>query len=161
MLSAGQASVLYPIKKGIIFQLLHDPLLHPQEDLEGHDLQKLERLPPATKIHLRPDVAIDALLTLLSNADPSPSFISDLLSPIIPALYSLLYHLNKVKTSDPKLRESLHGMLSTWGKIVVASEGLEILWFIVRNGQEGGWKVDLEGHIRLLPEFVHFMILIL
>ncbi|KAF9451696.1 hypothetical protein P691DRAFT_723445 [Macrolepiota fuliginosa MF-IS2] len=152
MLSTNTAPLLLSVKKGIVFGLLHDPLVHVYDELEGHDLQNLERFPPATKIHLRPDVVIDALLKLLSNADPSPSFTSDLLSPVVAPLYSLLYRLNKVKTSDPKLKESLRGMLLTWGKIVTANEGIEILWSIIRDGQQGGWKIDLEGHIRLLPE---------
>jgi hypothetical protein len=91
-------------------------------------------------------------MTLLSNADPSPSFISDLLSPVTPALYSLLYCLDKVKTSDPNMKESLHGMLLTWGKIVTESQGVDTLLSITKNGQEGEWKIDLEGHIQLLPE---------
>jgi hypothetical protein len=154
MLREGEPPALhYSVKRSIILGLLHEPLQQVHDELDGHDLQQLEKLSPATKIHLLwADAAIEVLLVLLLNADPSPSFISEILSPIVPSLYSLLYHLDKIKTSDPKLKESLHGMLLTWGKIVTGSEGLEILWSIVKDGQEGGWKIDLEGHIRLLSE---------
>lgn len=152
MLCTDGTSVLHPVKAGILFSLLHGPLLHVQDGFKGGDLQQLKRSSKEGRVPLRPDVAINALLTLLSNADPSPTFISHLLAPIVPALYSLLYHLNRVKTSDPKLKESLHGMLLTWGKIAVASQGVETLWSIVRGGQQIGWKIDLEGHIWLLPE---------
>ncbi|KAJ3561227.1 hypothetical protein NP233_g10321 [Leucocoprinus birnbaumii] len=152
MLRAGDNPVSHSVKRSIIFGLLHDPLKNVREELDGHDLQQLERLPPGTQIHLRPDVAIEMLLALLSNADPSPSFISDLLSPVVPSLYSLLYHSNKVKTSDPLLKEALRGALKTWGKIVSGNEGVEVLWSIVRSGQQGGWKINLEGHILLLPK---------
>ncbi|KAF5364260.1 hypothetical protein D9756_000652 [Leucocoprinus leucothites] len=152
MLRAGDNPVLHSVKKTIILSLLHDPLKNAREELDGHDLQQLERLPPGVKVHLRPDAAIEVLLALLSNADPSPSFISGLLSPILPPLYSVLYHLNKVKTSDPHLKESLRGVLKTWGKIVSRNEGVETLWCIVKCGQKGGWKIGLDGHIQILPE---------
>jgi hypothetical protein len=143
---------LDPIKEKIIFNLLHDPLLHMQDELEGGDLEQLERAPKGTKTTLRPDVAINTLLTLISNADPSPPFISRLLSPIVPALYSLLYHLRNVKTSDPKLKESVHGMLLTWGKIVITNEGLKTLWCIMKGDQQTEWQIGLDGHIRHSPE---------
>jgi hypothetical protein len=148
MLSPNSTSVTDPIKEKIIFNLLHDPLLHMSNELEEGDLEQLERAPKGTKTTLRPDIAIDTLLTLLSNADPSPPFVSRLLSPIIPALYSLLYHLHRVKTSDPKLKESVHGMLLTWGKIVIADEGLKTLWSIAKSAQRFGWQIGLEGHIK-------------
>ncbi|KXN90255.1 hypothetical protein AN958_04046 [Leucoagaricus sp. SymC.cos] len=151
MFRDDESPVLRSVKRSIIFNFLHDPFHHVNE-LDGYSLQQLERLPSATKVYLRPDVAIDALLTLFSNADPSPSFISELLSPIVPSLYSLLYHLVKFKTSDPRLKESIHGMLLAWGKIVTRDEGLDTLWSITKKGQERGWKVDLEGHIQLQLE---------
>lgn len=152
MLSTDGTSMLEPIKEKVIFDLLHDPLLYARDELEGDDLEQLGRASKDSKTTLRPDVVINALLTLLSNADPSPPLISRLLSPIVPALYSLLYHFHNLKTSDPKLKESVHGMLLTWGKIVVTNEGLKTLWCIVEGGRKTGWRLDLEGHIWNLSE---------
>ena len=152
MLCEGNSPTLLPVKRSIILDLLHEPLQNTQGDIDGLELQQLDQLSPKYKNHLRPEVVLKVLLTLLSNADPSPSFISELISPILSPLYSLLFHLNKVKTSDPYLKESLQNVLVTWGKIVTCSEGLETLWSIIKGGQKEGWKVDLEGRIYLLPE---------
>jgi len=152
MLREGNSPTLLPVKRSIILDLLHEPLQNTQGDIDGLELQQLGQLSPKYKNHLRPEVVLKVLLTLLSNADPSPSFISELISPILSPLYSLLFHLNKVKTSDPYLKESLQNVLVTWGKIVTCSEGFETLWSIIKGGQKEGWKVDLEGRIYLLPE---------
>ncbi|KAG6919413.1 hypothetical protein DXG01_006296 [Tephrocybe rancida] len=95
---------------------------------------------------LSPSSALTTLITVVSNADPSPTLISALLSPILPTLYSLLYHMDQIKTTDPSLRESFRGLLVTWGKIVGTAEGLEILWSIIQS-EEIKWTVDLEGNI--------------
>ncbi|KAF9462618.1 hypothetical protein BDZ94DRAFT_1366131 [Collybia nuda] len=87
------------------------------------------------------------LITLISNTDPSPVFISALLTAIFPCLYSVLYNMDQAKTSDPNLKESLRGILITWGKIVDKSEGCVSLWSILGSG-EALWKLDLDGQIR-------------
>jgi hypothetical protein len=89
--------------------------------------------------------ALLALTTLLSNAEPTPAFISKLLSPIIPSLYLLSYDLEKFKTADPRLRESITGLLLSWGKIVDENEGTRVLWSVVEGGKDGDWKFNLEG----------------
>lgn len=96
---------------------------------------------------LTPSIAVSALGTLVANMDPHPASISRLLSPIILQLYSLLHHLDKIKTSDPGFRESLRGLLTTWGKIVEGSDGLDCLWSIYQN-EEIYWKVDITGDIQ-------------
>ncbi|KAG5637776.1 hypothetical protein H0H81_003277 [Sphagnurus paluster] len=93
-----------------------------------------------------PSEALSTLITLVSNADPSPTLISTLLSPIASTLYSLLYHMDHVKTTDPSLRESLRGLLITWAKIVTTSDGVTVLWSIIES-EDTGWKIDLEGQI--------------
>jgi hypothetical protein len=98
-----------------------------------------------------PRAALSTILTLVTNTDPSPALISSLLSPIASALYSLLYHLDKVKTSDPSLKEMLRGLLGTWGRVVGATEALAILWSVI-DGQGGEWRVDLEGQISRVEE---------
>ncbi|KAJ7498954.1 hypothetical protein FB451DRAFT_1334528 [Mycena latifolia] len=82
---------------------------------------------------------------------PSPALISSLMSPIVSALYSLLYHLDQIKTSDPSLKEMLRGLLETWGRVVNTTEGLAVLWSVI-EGQGGEWRVDLEGQITRLEK---------
>jgi hypothetical protein len=90
-------------------------------------------------------------MMLVTNTDPSPTLISSLLSPIASALYSLLYHLDQVKTSDPSLKEMLRGLLGTWGRVISTTEALAILWSII-DGEGGEWRVDLEGQINRLQK---------
>jgi hypothetical protein len=63
--------------------------------------------------------------------------------------------MEKVKTSDPNLKDSLRGLLVTWGKIVGTSEGIVSLWSILESGQ-GLWKLDLDGQIRKSEECVFY-----
>ncbi|KAJ7638786.1 hypothetical protein FB45DRAFT_739354 [Roridomyces roridus] len=98
-----------------------------------------------------PRETLSIIMNLVTNTDPSPTLISSLLSPIVSALYSLLYHLDQVKTSDPSLKEMLRGLLGTWGRVVGSAEGVEILWSVV-EGQGGSWRVDLEGNITRLEQ---------
>ncbi|KAG6814199.1 hypothetical protein H0H92_000876 [Tricholoma furcatifolium] len=97
-------------------------------------------------VHLSVSSALATLITLVSNADPSPTLISSLLSPILSTLYSLLHHVDHVKTIDPSLRESLRGLMITWGKIVSTVDGVGILWSIMQSN-EMKWTIDLEGNI--------------
>jgi hypothetical protein len=145
MLSPNDAGFYHEIASGIILSFLHRPFL---EITEGHtSVTSSSSLPPQST----PDVALSTLIILVSNTDPSPILMAALLSPIAPALYSLLHHLEKVKTSDPSLKESLQALLVTWGKIVSKSEGIDILWHIIGSNEEG-WQVNLEGHIRKLTK---------
>ncbi|KAJ6539322.1 hypothetical protein B0H19DRAFT_961303 [Mycena capillaripes] len=98
-----------------------------------------------------PRAALSTILMLVTNTDPSPTLISSLLSPIVSALYSLLYHLDQVKTSDPSLKEMLRGLLGTWGPVVGATEASAILWSVI-DGEGGEWRVDLDGHITRLEK---------
>ncbi|KAG6821255.1 hypothetical protein H0H93_002365 [Arthromyces matolae] len=94
--------------------------------------------------------ALDTLITLVANADPSPTLISTLLSPILPTLYSMLHSVDQTKAVDPTLREPLRGLLITWGKIIAPGDGIDILWSIVQS--EGmNWIIDLEGGIKRAP----------
>ncbi|KAK7061701.1 RTP1-C1 domain-containing protein [Favolaschia claudopus] len=96
-----------------------------------------------------PNSALSSIMAIVTNTDPSPPLISSLLSPVVAALYSLLYHLDQVKTSDPGLKEMLRGLLGTWGRVVSTTETIAIIWSIV-DGQGGGWQVNLEGQITRL-----------
>ncbi|KAJ7180037.1 hypothetical protein C8R43DRAFT_384856 [Mycena crocata] len=96
-----------------------------------------------------PRTALFTIMMLLTNTDPSPTLISSLLSPIVSTLYSLLYHLDQIKTSDPSLKETLQGLLGTWGRVVGTAEAMAILWSII-DGQGGEWRVDLDGEISRL-----------
>ncbi|KAF8974323.1 hypothetical protein BDZ97DRAFT_1900021 [Flammula alnicola] len=81
------------------------------------------------KILMEPREALWSMTVLISNTEPSPVFISKILSPIIPALY-----------------ESVNGLLISWGKIVDHMEGSNILWGIVEGGKHYDWKFNMEGH---------------
>ena len=124
----------------IAFSILHRPFLVLSEDAN------LEEGSPDL---LRPDpsVVLPRLITLVSNADPSPSLISAILSPIATSLYSLLHCMDQVKTSDPTLTHSLRGLLITWGKIVNPSDGVDILWHLVEDEAES-WKIEPNGFHR-------------
>ena len=95
---------------------------------------------------------------LLTNTDPSPTFISTLFSPIVPSLYALLSHLEGARTSDPLLRESLKGFLDTWGRLVGNTEVLDTLWKIV-DGEGGVWRVDVAGSISRTEKYVSLVLL--
>ena len=94
---------------------------------------------------------VRSLETLLTNTDPSPILISNVLTPIIPPLYSLLSKLEKVKISDPALKLTLRGLLGTWGRLVGVSEGVAAIWLVV-NDEGGEWKVDVAGEIVRVEE---------
>ncbi|EMD40865.1 hypothetical protein CERSUDRAFT_91616 [Gelatoporia subvermispora B] len=88
---------------------------------------------------------------LLTNMDPSPTQITRLLTPIVPALYCIFHHLDTTKTSDPEQKEIVKSLLATWGRIVGVSTGEETLWEIV-NGAGGDWHSDIAGDIRMVQE---------
>ncbi|KAF7288240.1 RTP1-C1 domain-containing protein [Mycena chlorophos] len=90
--------------------------------------------------------ALATLTTLVTNTDPSPTLISSLLSPIISALYSLLYSLDNAKTTDPNVRETVRGLVATWGRVAGTTEALAVLWSIVA-GERGHWRITLEDRI--------------
>lgn len=127
----------------IIISELHAPLLFiTRTDENGEENQ-----PTVMKSHLvHPSKALRRLIILLSNLDPAPHIIAQILSPIIPVLYSLLYYLDNIKTADPTLREDICSTLTTWGKLVSSDEGVAIIWYLVEGGKPE-WKMDLE----LLP----------
>ncbi|SJL02270.1 uncharacterized protein ARMOST_05596 [Armillaria ostoyae] len=153
MLATDGSSSHHEAARGIIMPLLHGPLLHVSTLSEPNSLvQPISPLsqpgPSVSSSELNPNTALTALSTLITNTDPVPTLIATLLSPVISSLYSLLEHLEHVRTSDPTTRETVRSMLETWGRVVEKDEGTRIIWNIVRNeGSDTGWKVDLEGRI--------------
>jgi hypothetical protein len=102
-------------------------------------VEKSKTLPPAEAIHV--------IQTFLTNTDPAPTLVSTTLSPIATSLYGLLGALARLKTSDPGLRESVRGLLLTWGRVVPIDEAVAILWACI-EGQGGDWTVDIAGNVR-------------
>ncbi|KAK0243048.1 hypothetical protein EDD85DRAFT_877845, partial [Armillaria nabsnona] len=153
MLATDGSSSRHEIARGIIMPLLHGPLLHVSTLSESNSIvQPISPLsqpgPSISSSELNPNIALTALSTLITNTDPVPTLIATLLSPVISSLYSLLEHLEHVRTSDPTTRETVRGMLETWGRVVEKDEGTRNIWNIVQNeGSDTGWKVDLEGLI--------------
>ncbi|KAF5393666.1 hypothetical protein D9757_000047 [Collybiopsis confluens] len=92
-------------------------------------------------------VALNDLAVLLANSDPSPQLVSSLLSPIVLSLYSLLFYLDSVRTSDPELRESARSLLVTWARIVSTGVAIDNLWSVFDEGP-GQWQSDLKGNIQ-------------
>jgi hypothetical protein len=144
MLSSNGTFPHHELTSGIILSYIHRPFHEVIEDIADATSSHSPSQPTPTS-------ALWTLITLVSNTDPSPLLITALLSPITPVLYSLFHHMEKVKSSNPDLRESLRGLLITLGKIVGQPEGLDILWHIIESN-EGGWHVDLEGHIHKLAK---------
>ncbi|RPD67330.1 hypothetical protein L226DRAFT_608532, partial [Lentinus tigrinus ALCF2SS1-7] len=116
----------------IALAMLHDPILQGNGELTV-------------------SASLRTIEVLLTNTDPSPTFISTLFTPIVPSLYALYAHLEGAKTADPLLRESLKGFLETWGRLVGSTEVLGTLWRII-DGEGGIWRVDVAGSISRTEE---------
>lgn len=138
------ASVLLPI--------LHDPFLRvtPPPSLESDENTPAA---PSTQgsllVPLTPAAALETLTTILTNTDPAPLLISSLLTRIVPPLHSLLEHLHRTKASDPALKETVRGLLSTWARAVAAGEGGDALWAVI-EGSGCDWEVDVAGGLRVV-----------
>ncbi|EAU84761.2 hypothetical protein CC1G_00280 [Coprinopsis cinerea okayama7 len=149
MLGSDKTFVHREVASSVIFSTLHRPFTTPPPIIENVGIVAQEN--PDL---LRPSVALSRLLVLIANCDPSPEVISNLLEPIVPALYSLLFHLSTHRASDPRLKESVQGLLTTWGKIVDTVGAVGVFWVIIVQGQSLHWKTDLEGNFSLseVPE---------
>jgi hypothetical protein len=135
----------------IILPILHKSFLGtPPEPIISQSDHLLSPIHTGVQ-HLTPTRALSTLLVILTNTDPSPPLISILLSPILPALYSALSHLDSRKASDPNLRESLRGIMETWGRLVGLQEGVDVLWSIVAK-ESDEWEIDDEGELRRVAQ---------
>jgi hypothetical protein len=132
----------HALVSSILFSLLHNPLLLVTPDTPFEDITTLS-----------PVEAIQIIQTFLTNTDPAPTLVSTILSPIATSLYALLSTLQRVKTADPTLRESVRGLLFSWGRVVSAEEAIAILWACV-DGQGGDWTVDLAGNVSRVEKCV-------
>ena len=52
-----------------------------------------------------------------------------------------------MKTADPLLKESVNGLLATWGRVVVSMECFDNLWRVL-EGAGGEWEINIAGEIR-------------
>jgi len=131
----------------VFFNLVHDPVL----------LITPDSLPDSrpTEAIMAPSIleAINIVQTFLTNTDPAPTLVSTTLSPIATSLFSLLGTLTRLKTTDPTLRESVHGLLLAWGRVVPVEEAIAILWACL-DGQGGDWAVDISGNVRRVEKCV-------
>jgi hypothetical protein len=127
----------------VLLHLLHDPVL----------LITPESLSTETIIALSPLEAINIVQTFLTNTDPAPTLIATTLSPIATSLFALLGALERLKTTDPTLRESVRGLLLAWGRVVPVEEAVAILWACL-DGQGGDWAVDISGGVRRVEKCV-------
>jgi len=121
-----------------ILDLLHKPFLEDPSQNENSSV-------------LAVDEALDRIIVLLANTDPSPTLIPVLLAPLVPPLYSLLDHLDHVRTSDPSLKDAVKGLIGTWSKIASPTKAVEKLWSLLSTSRMY-WQVTLEGSIRKLAQ---------
>ena len=126
----------YQTASSIVLTMLHDPFLK---------LVDFSKQRPANT--MEPSEALSSISTLISNVEPSPIFISKILSPILASLYLLSYNLAQYKTADPQLKASVNGLLLSWGKIVDKPEGINTLWSILEAGQDYEWKHNSDGRL--------------
>ncbi|KAJ3501037.1 hypothetical protein NLJ89_g9525 [Agrocybe chaxingu] len=131
----------YAIASSTVLALLHGPFI------------QSVRIPvkEADMPSLNPKRALASMVVLLTNTEPSPAFVSRMLSPVVPALYLLSFDLQRCITADPQLKESVTGLLKSWAKITDLNEGSPILWSIIEGGKENEWKFDSEGNFWKSP----------
>jgi hypothetical protein len=106
------------------------------------------------------DNTILTLTSFVANCDPSPALISGILSPVAPAMYAISRVLHEYGTADPTLRESVYGLLMTWGRIVDAGEGVTIMWKIIQDYDQA-WHLDVAGQLSRSPQFVLYFFALL
>jgi hypothetical protein len=126
----------YQTASSIVLAILHDPFLKLVDSSEQKPANTME-----------PSEALSSISTLISNTEPSPIFISKILSPILASLYLLSFNLAQYKTADPQLKASINGLLLSWGKIVDKPEGVNLLWSILEAGQNSEWKYTADGQL--------------
>jgi len=132
----------HAIVSNMLVSLLHDPILLTTLDTSTE-----------TVMTLSPVEAVQAVQTFLTNTDPAPTLVSIVLSPIATSLNALLGTLLNVKTADPTLRESVRGLLFSWGRVVPADEAVAVLWACI-DGEGGYWTVDLTGNVKCVEKCV-------
>ncbi|OCH90959.1 hypothetical protein OBBRIDRAFT_558927 [Obba rivulosa] len=137
------------VVSSILLPLLHRPFLH-AEMVDADPSSSAARSVTGVE-DLTVSASLETMQNLLTNMDPSPSQITRLLTPIVPSLYSISYHLDTTKTSDPAQRETVKSFLATWGRIVGFSEGQGTLWLII-GGSGGDWRSDIAGNIKRVQE---------
>jgi hypothetical protein len=133
-----------------VLPILQDPFLHVGYATSAAATQAGPSS-PNMRLSLAPTAALSMLITLSTNMDPSPTLLTSLLLPILPPLYSLLAHMDQIKTSDPLLKESLRSLLRTWGRVSGVQEGIEALWDIICGGG-GEWEILIDGGIKLIEK---------
>ncbi|KAG8750550.1 hypothetical protein FRC12_012833 [Ceratobasidium sp. 428] len=85
---------------------------------------------------------VSTLTTLFISTDPSPLLAQTIIEPILVPLYNISAHLDAQRVSDPMLKESVHGLVKTWARLVSRDEAIAGLWSIVQGA--GGWGLDGE-----------------
>jgi len=142
MLAKSKSFPHHVLLSKIVLPILHNPFL----DVLPKNTEEYSRPPSPVPVGVQcmtPSRALSILLVILTNADPSPLLMSTLLTPILPSLYAALFYLDGRKTSDPQMKESLRGILETWGRVISLQEVTDVLWSILVD--EGGeWELDGE-----------------
>ena len=151
MLSPNSTYEHQALAASMVIPILHGPFL----DVGTQELSQdsPSSLPAKVQHALSPTAAFSTLVVFIMLADPSPTLISTLLTPIMPCLYALSAYMDRTKTTDPMLKESMNSLLATWGRVVVSSECFDNLWCVL-EGVGGAWEIDIAGEIRAVERWV-------
>jgi hypothetical protein len=126
----------------LVTNLVKERLHRPFQDSEREALVQNPVAVPLASV----DTTLSALANFVANCDPAPSLISMIISPVLPALYSISEVLQEHKTADPMLRDSVHGLLMTWGRIIDDEEGATQLLAVAQH-YDASWHLDGVGQL--------------
>jgi hypothetical protein len=144
------------VVSSILLPLIHDPILL-ETSIKDSDTNVTNRkIQNEDTISFSPSASVNILQMLLINADPSPTLISTLFSPLVPSLHALHAYLESKKTSNPTFRETVKSLLDTWARVVVTQEVIESCWSII-EGEGGYWMVDVAGEIQRTDRYVRIL----
>jgi hypothetical protein len=131
----------------VITQTLHGPFKEGAEST-SHSPSASARMLDS------PESAIAAMVAFFANCDPSPSVFSSVLSPVVPALYSIVCVLREKKVVDPLLLDSANGLLASWGRVTDANECVEVLWTVIQD-YDDTWRMNEAGYLMRSTEYVN------
>lgn len=86
--------------------------------------------------------ALCVIVPLVLNAPPSSTITDRLLTPIMPQLLTLAWHLRTLKTADPILRTHVRDMCATWGRTANERDVEDVLRRAVFGGR--GWRMEAQ-----------------
>ena len=134
----------------ILLPLLHDPFMKLSTEFsEGANSSAND----STPLKFTPHKAIMTLITILTNADPSPALINFLITPIVMPLYNIFEAVSNHKTVDPAIKMTVSGLLTTWARISDKAIVVGAIWHIVQDNEAPFvWQIDIAGELSLVEK---------